>query len=188
MANIKKQPDMSIHVRGIGEKAETNSSGLVPKEKNKALVNSNKVTRNLNFNMEVMSLSETAKDSNDIGVLRSVFKSYLELCNEYSIVPNNMSAYAAIGISINTAKMWAAGKAGAEKKEFIAWINTFLGMSTQTGILTGTISPSIGMFLQKNFDGLSDTPSQVAEETDLLGEKPSADDIIDRYSDLPDEE
>lgn len=182
-----KEPDLSIHVRGIGEKEPTQAT-VVPRGNNKALQSSNKVTRNLSFTMELLALSEKAKQTKSIDDLRGLFKHYLEMCNEYSIVPNNISAYQSIGITTQTAKMWAAGKAGAEKKELIDFVNQFLASTTQIGILTGTISPTIGIFLQKNFDGLSDQPVAVAEENDLLGEKPSADDIIERYSDLPDED
>lgn len=191
-----KQPNPGIEIRGIGEgiseskltQLGANKSGVPVARSNKELRTRGQVSVNMTFSMEIMQLSESAKKIDRVELLRDAFKRYLELCDQYGIPPTNMSAYSALGIDLKTAKLWAAGKAGRDKAELIRWINQFLAMSRQTNIDTGAMSPQVGMFLQKNFDGLSETPIEIAEERDLLGDKPSAEDIIDRYESLPDEE
>jgi len=191
-----KQPNPNIEIRGIGEGISeskltslgANSSRVPSTKTNREMRTKGQVAVNMEFSMQILQLSESAKQVDSVAMLRDAFKQYLELCNEYGIQPSNMSAYSALGIDLKKAKLWAAGKAGREKAELMQFVNQFLAMSRETSIMSGTISPQVGQFMQKNFDGLSDAPIEIAEERDLLGDKPSAEDIIDRYESLPDEE
>ena len=119
---IRRQPIPTLTVRGIGEAApELSQPSQVPGREltNSKLKAKSQVGLNMSFTTQIMALSEHSRGITDVALLRDAFKQYLELCEMYNIPPNNLAAYGAIGISTATAKMWAANKAGREKKEFI---------------------------------------------------------------------
>lgn len=190
-----RQPNPNIEIRGIGEGisgerlSQLGAAPTVPSTKtNRELRTRGQNAANNSFTMEVWKISQAAKQTDNVALLRDAFAQYMALCDEYGFQPGNMGAYKAIGINGKTAKLWAAGKAGREKAELIRDINDVLSTSREVYILNGSMSPQVGMFMMKNFDGLSDQPIEIAEERDLLGDKPNAEDIINRYESLPDEE
>lgn len=128
-------------------------------------------------------------DKKNVPDLYRRFAKYLGYCSEHNIVPGNMNAYLAIGVSQQDISAWHRGVEGnAAQKEFADTIMAFFASVHEQGGTDGVLNPISAMFWQKAHDGLSDQPKVEVTVTNPLGEKKSAEDIAAAYDgvDLPD--
>lgn len=126
------------------------------------------------------------KDPND---LYNRFTNYLLYCSEHNIVPNNMSAYLAMGCTKKNMSDWRTGLHGTpQHRELAEMITSFFASIHEQGGADGVINPILAIFWQKAHDGLSDQPKIEVQVNDPLGEKRTAEQIAQEYSDveLPD--
>ena len=100
----------------------------------------------------------TMADRSDPVSLRSCFLAYLKLCQEDGFKVSNLAAYAAMGM---TKESFFFLKKRPEYKELAEFVSTVCSMSRETLISDGKINPVIGIFWQRNYDGLRNDTEQV---------------------------
>lgn len=133
-----------------------------------------------------ISVGRNIKDTND---LRRRFYTYLAMSEACNMRVGNMNAYHAMGITIQQAWAWKTGGPGStpERRELVAEVDAVCSGSREMLAAMGQINPVLAIFWQKNFDGLRDVQEHSVYQGDPLGEKRSAQDIAEQYSDLPDD-
>lgn len=125
----------------------------------------------------VIAVQEIASraDRKDLLSLKSCFLQYLQLCQADGCSVGNLGAYAAMGFMHNEFEMWA--KYGdEERKEFVRFIKSTCALFREGLVSDGKINPVIGIFWQRNFDGLRNDTEQIQaikDQEDLSGESNS---------------
>lgn len=110
----------------------------------------------------IMKVNEIAThaDRNDLVSMRSCFLAYLKLCQENGMHVSNMGAYAALGMNAIGFAAYAQRKDPAIR-EFCQFVKNTCSMYRETMIADGELNPVIGIFWQRNFDGLRNDTEQV---------------------------
>ena len=147
-----------------------------------------KVTEFVKYHMEMMVMRQGC-DKRNVPELYNRFKNYLIYCAEHGIVPNNMNAYFAIGISRQDVSAWKNGVLGTpEHKAFAETLTSFFASVHEQGATDGVLNPISAMFWQKAHDGMIEASKLEVVREDPLGDKRSAEDIAKAYSEveLPD--
>ena len=142
-----------------------------------------KVTAFVNYHMEMMAMRQGV-DKKDVPDLYQRFYNYLAYCREHGIVPNNMNAYFAIGISRQDVYHWKNGQQGQDHKDFADTVTGFFASIHEQGATDGVLNPISAMFWQKAHDGLIEASKVEVQNTDPLGERRSADEIQRAYQDV----
>ena len=111
----------------------------------------------------IMQINEIAShaDRNDINTLRSCFINYLKLCQVNAFPVQNMAAYAAMGFPSNKHFEIFCHSDNPEKRELYAFVKSTCSMFREGMISEGKLNPVIGIFWQRNFDGLRNDTEQV---------------------------
>ena len=143
-----------------------------------------KVSEFVNYHMEMMVMRQGV-NKNDVNDLYQRFYNYLSYCREKGIVPNNMNAYFAIGISRQDVHRWKVGERGTpEHKEFAEMITGFFASIHEQGSTDGVLNPISAIFWQKAHDGLIEASKVEVQNTDPLGDRRSAADIQKAYQEV----
>lgn len=157
--------------------------------RNKAIIahiGDEKASAFVQYHIELFKMGQGCDVTNVPGLYERFF-TYLGYCAENGIVPNNMSAYLAIGVNQQKIWDWKAGRSGTpEHRKFAEDIAAFFASIHEQGGTDGLMNPIQTIFWQKAYDGLSDQPKIEVSVSDPLGEKRSAVDIAKTYQDLPD--
>lgn len=149
---------------------------------------SEKVSRFVAYHIDLFKMGQNC-DKKDVPGLYERFAKYLQYCTEHGVVPNNMSAYLAIGVYKDEITVWAHGTKGTPAhQQFARDILSFFSAIHEQGGTDGVMNPIQTIFWQKAYDGLSDQPKVEVEVRNPLGEKRSAEEIAKDYSEveLPD--
>ena len=111
----------------------------------------------------IMRVNEIASHANrdDLLSLKSCFIAYLQLCQEDGFSVNNMSAYAAMGFPTTAHFDYFAKKDDPEIRAFCGFVKQTCTMFRNESIADNKINPVIGIFWQRNFDGLRNDTEQV---------------------------
>ena len=147
-----------------------------------------KVTEFVKYHMEMMVMRQGC-DKRNVPDLYNRFMKYLTYCAEHGIVPNNMNAYFAIGITRDDVSHWKNGHAGTpEQREFATTISSFFASVHEQGATDGVLNPISAIFWQKAHDHLIEASKLEVVQEDPLGDKRSAEDIAKSYTEveLPD--
>ena len=147
-----------------------------------------KVSRFVEYHVDLFMMGQGC-DKSDVPGLYDRFKKYLEYCTKNGVVPNNMSAYLAIGIYRDDVAKWSKGIMGTPAhQKFANELLSFFAAIHEQGGTDGVMNPIQTIFWQKAYDGLSDQPKVEIEVRNPLGEKKSAEDIAQAYGEveLPD--
>lgn len=151
-----------------------------------AAIGDERVTAFVNYHMEMMAMRQGV-NKRDVNDLYQRFYRYLRYCAEHAIMPNNMNAYYAIGVSKQDISFWKLGQAGTpEHKKFAEDITQFFASVHEQGAQAGLFNPISSIFWQKAYDNLSDAPKLEVSIQDPLGSKRSAEEISKAYDNLPD--
>lgn len=102
--------------------------------------------------MQINELS-THADKHDLVSLRSCFIGYLKLCQENGFSVSNLAAYASMGFDFQTFAMFSK-KDDPEVREFCTQVKKTCAMFRESLVKDGKLNPVIGIFWQRNFDGL----------------------------------
>ena len=138
------------------------------------------------YHLELFKMGQGC-DKKNVPELYERFYNYLAYCIQNNIVPNNMSAYLAIGITYDDIYNWSHGRVQTpEHTKFAVDLKAFFASVHEQGATDGLLNPIQTIFWQKAYDGLSDQPKVEIELKNPLGEKRSAEDIAKTYNDLPD--
>lgn len=147
-----------------------------------------KVGAFVKYHVDLLKMGQGV-NKRDVPGLYERFYKYLQYCIEHNIVPNNMSAYLAIGIHRNDIVDWKSGYQGTpEHKQFALDVSAFFASIHEQGGTDGVMNPIQTIFWQKAYDGLSDQPKLEVEVRSPLGDKQSAEQIANKYGEveLPD--
>ena len=111
----------------------------------------------------IMQISEIAShaDRSDINTLKSCFINYLKLCQENGFPVQNLAAYSAMGFSGYTMFEYYCKKDDPEWRAFTASVKSVCAMFRETLISDSKLNPVIGIFWQRNYDGLRNDTEQV---------------------------
>jgi len=111
----------------------------------------------------VMRINEiaTRSDKTDILSLKSCFVAYLKLCQEDGFSVSNMAAYSAMGFYNSNAFEAYCKRDDPEKREFYALVKSTCAMFREGLVSDNKINPVIGIFWQRNYDGLRNDTEQV---------------------------
>lgn len=137
----------------------------------------------ITYNMGVMSLREVAKaHQNDPDVLADCSRDYLKLCYQCGMRPTNEAWYTSLGISKQTASQWRNGvwhKNDPRYRELIEYIDSYCSMNRAQLMMENRINPAVGIWYQKNLDGMRDNPM---EEPNIYNEdEKTPDEIREQY-------
>ena len=163
------------------------SNDLVVKS-NEEIANREKTTNSdlVSMSFKIMEIAQSA-DRQNVDSMRQCFLRYLQLCQETNTKVTNLSAYMAMGISRNTAAVWARGGSGSnpERQELIRFVNSVCAQQREAMMAEGTLKEITGIFWQKCFDGFRDNDRVVDDGSSLLERDINPDDIIKKYGNLP---
>lgn len=171
-------PETGVVVRNEG----TNSQII-------GMIGDERVTTFVQYHVDMLKMREGV-DKKNVPDLYQRFYRYLAYCAEHRIVPNNMNAYLAIGVSRDDVSSWRLGtKGNAEQKQFAEDILAFFASVHEQGSTDGVLNPISAMFWQKAHDHMIEASKLEHVVTDPLGEKKSASEIVKQYEDvqLPDD-
>jgi len=117
----------------------------------------------------IMAINEIAThaDRNDLNSLKSCFANYLQLCYQDGMPISNLQAYASMGFSMSDFQYWSK-KDDPERRAFISTVKSTCAMSREGQVASGKLNPVIGIFWQRNYDGLRNDTEQIQaiQETD----------------------
>ena len=140
--------------------------------------------RSIDHIMRVYQISQTV-DKKDPVSIRSAFINYVKLCQEDGFPVSNLAAYTAIKSNKHEVDKWGQSN-NPEYKELANMILGLCSLSREQQISTGSLHPVIGIFWQRNYDGLrNDTEQQqtMIDCQDDTSEK-TASDYRKKYGEL----
>ena len=168
------------------------ATGIVvnqPKElKRVEHIGDERVTAFVQYHMDMLVMRQGV-DKHNVADLQQRFINYLSYCASHQIVPNNMNAYFAIGITRDDIYKWKSGASGSpEHKKFAEEVAQFFASIHEQGPTEGLLNPISAMFWQKAHDGMIEAQKLEVTNSDPLGEKVDTGKIAEKYADveLPD--
>lgn len=110
----------------------------------------------------IMQINEIAThaDKQDLLSLRSCFIAYLQLCQKNGFNVTNLSAYASMGFDYDGFKYFAK-KDDPEIRAFCKSVRETCAMFRENMVANNKLNPVIGIFWQRNYDGLRNDTEQV---------------------------
>lgn len=146
----------------VSEKALAQRRDAVEKRKPRELITDEDFDKNSRQIEHIMKIQEIAThaDKNDLVSMRSCFVAYLRLCQENGMRVGNLAAYAALGMTYVTFDLYSKRKDPAIQ-EFCRLVRSTCALYRESMISDGDINPVIGIFWQRNFDGLRNDTEQV---------------------------
>ena len=142
-----------------------------------------RVTAFVQYHMDMLKMRQGV-DRKNVPDLYNRFFNYLGYCAEHGIIPNNMNAYFAIGISKDNISAWYAGRGTPEQRQFAEDIKQFFASIHEQAGGENIINPILSIYWSKAHDGLSDQPKIEVSIEDPLGQRASSEEIAARYSSL----
>lgn len=140
-------------------------------EKNKIkLVTPEQIDYNTRLINHIMQISEIASHANlkDINSLKACFVQYLQLCQANGMPVQNLAAYSAMGFYNYSVFDYYCKKDDPEWRAFTSSVKSVCAMFREGMITDNKLNPVIGIFWQRNYDGLRNDTEQVqsAQEVD----------------------
>ena len=146
-----------------------------------------RVTAFVQYHMDMLQMRRGV-DRKNVPDLYNRFYRYLAYCAEKGIIPNNMNAYFAIGITKQDISVWNAGQRSPEHKQFAEDIKQFFASIHEQAGGEGIVNPILSIYWSKSHDGMSDNPRVEVTVTDPLGDRASSAEIAKKYEGiLPDD-
>lgn len=155
-----------------------NISGSLPARTDEEKEYNNKLIAHI---MQIHAIAENA-DKHDLNSLKSCFVNYLKLCQQDGFPARNLAAYASMGFNQETFNQFSK-KDDPEIREFAGFVRSTCAMFREMVVSDGKLNPVIGIFWQRNFDGLRNDTEQVQaiQEEDLGSSSPA---YKEKYRDL----
>lgn len=99
------------------------------------------------------------------------FTAYLRMCAEKDMKVGNLAAYMAIGIDKTIAWKWENEQLSKDRRNLIKSIRQVCAVYREQLMQDGKVNPVVGIFWQKNYDGMRDQTETVITANAPLGEK-----------------
>lgn len=127
----------------------------------------------------------THADRKDPASLRACFLNYVALCAEDGFKVGNMGAVTAMGVDIQTLAAWQRSSV-PELRDLAKFVKSTCSLFRETLVADGKVNPVIGIFWQRNYDGLRNDTEQVQQVQPESREEDgmTADDYRKKYGDL----
>lgn len=122
-------------------------------------------------------------DRNDLLSLKSCFIAYLRLCQEDGFKVGNLGAYTAMGMDQPTFYMFSK-KDNPEIREFCKFVKSTCAMFRESMVSENQLNPVIGIFWQRNFDGLRNDTEQAQAAQEIEDESYSNQSYKDKYQNI----
>ena len=142
-----------------------------------------RVTAFVQYHMDMMKMRQGV-DKKNVPDLYNRFFNYLAYCAEHGVIPNNMNAYFAIGITRQDITAWYAGNRSPEHKQFADDIKQFFASIHEQAGGENIVNPILSIYWSKAHDAMSDNPRIEVTVNDPLGERASSEEIAARYSEI----
>ena len=182
---IKSSPDVNAFNTHLVD-PKTGAVVSATSQNNRVIgrIGDEKVTIFVQYHIDMLQMRQGVDKKNVPDLYRRLIE-YLQYCAERGIIPNNMNAYFAIGINKQDIYSWKNGQTGTpEHKKFANDVSQLFASIHEQGGAEGVVNPILSIFWAKTHDGLSDQPKIEVAINDPLGEKRSAEDIVQKYSDI----
>lgn len=143
-----------------------------------------RVTAFVQYHMDMMRMRQGV-DKKNVPDLYNRFFAYLGYCAEHGVIPNNMNAYFAIGVSKQDISGWKNGTFGTqEQRRFAEDISQFFASIHEQAGGEGIVNPILSIYWSKAHDGMIEASKVEVVNTDPLGEKQSSSEIAQKYADI----
>ena len=143
-------------------------------------------SRLIDFIMKTQEIASTT-DIKDPETLRSALVNYLNLCNTSGFKITNLSCCAALGVKRSVLDSWLKSDR-AEYREIAEAVKMICCMSREQLIADNKLNPVIGIFWQRNYDGLrNDTEQQQTIADQNQDDIVTASDYVKKYGRLLEE-
>ena len=142
-----------------------------------------RVTAFVQYHMDMMKMRQGV-DKKNVPDLYNRFYLYLAYCAEHGIIPNNMNAYFAIGITRQDIGAWYAGRGTPEQRQFADDIKQFFASIHEQAGGENIVNPILSIYWSKAHDGMIEASKVEVVNTDPLGDKQSAEQIAQKYADI----
>lgn len=139
-------------------------------------------TRLINHIMQIHEIGQQA-NKNDINSLKSCFINYLKLCQANGFPAQNMAAYSAMGFDARSFDAFSK-KDDPDIREFAAFVKRTCAMFREGMVSDGKINPVIGIFWQRNYDGLRNDTEQVQAANEQSDDELSNKAYKEKYKNL----
>ena len=140
-----------------------------------------RVTAFVQYHMDMMKMRQGV-DKKNVPDLYNRFFNYLGYCAEHGVIPNNMNAYFAIGITRQDITAWYAGNRSPEHKQFADDIKQFFASIHEQAGGEAIVNPILSIYWSKAHDGMVEASKLEVVNADPLGEKQSAEQIAEKYA------
>ena len=140
-----------------------------------------RVSAFVQYHMDMMRMRQGV-DQKNVPDLYNRFFNYLGYCAEHGVIPNNMNAYFAIGITRQDITAWYAGNRSPEHKQFADDIKQFFASIHEQAGGEAIVNPILSIYWSKAHDGMVEASKLEVVNTDPLGEKQSAEQFAEKYS------
>lgn len=122
-------------------------------------------------------------DRSDPEELIQRFKDYVTYCQYHDIKITNEACYMAMGLQRGTMTAWFNGVWGSPAHQKLARkILQFLTANREIQMVEGKLNPIVGIWWQKNYDGLKDTQEIVFTSRDPLEGFKTVDELEEKYA------
>ena len=145
--------------------------------------------RLINHTLAICEIAKGA-DLSDPESLRDCFIQYMKLCQSDGFRIGNIGACAAMGLNHRTIRSWASGEKRSNDPRYKALADLIISIcatSREQMVSDSRINPVIGIFWQRNFDGLRNDTEQTQSATDQTSDSQSTSDYVSKYGQLIDE-
>ena len=133
--------------------------------RNKAMVDQGDPELNRKYaSLAIELLSWGKSDKSNPDELFDRFIRYLNYCQQNNIKVGNQGAYLAMDITKDDVYDWENGRRESKAhSELIRKVKTICSMYREGAMADGKIPPAVGIFWQKNYDGMRDEQNIVLE-------------------------
>ena len=140
-----------------------------------------RVTAFVQYHMDMMRMRQGV-DKKNVPDLYNRFFAYLGYCAEHGVIPNNMNAYFAIGITKSDIASWYAGRSSPEHRQFAEDIKQFFASIHEQAGGEAIVNPILSIYWSKAHDGMVEASKLEVVNADPLGEKQSSEQIAQKYA------
>jgi hypothetical protein len=140
-----------------------------------------RVTAFVQYHMDMMKMRQGV-DKKNVPDLYNRFYIYLTYCAEHGVLPNNMNAYYAIGITKSDIAAWNSGRGTPEQRQFAEDIKQFFASIHEQAGGEAIVNPILSIYWSKAHDGMVEASKLEVVNADPLGEKQSAEQIAEKYA------
>ena len=164
------------------------SKAVAQRRKNSALIpaetdeEKNHNARQIEHVLRTQEIAKNA-DRNDLLSLKSCFIAYLRLCQEDGFKVGNLGAYTAMGMDAMTFSLFAR-KDDPDIREFCKFVKSTCAMFRESMVAENQLNPVIGIFWQRNFDGLRNDTEQAQAAQEIEEENYGNKSYKDKYRNI----